>query len=86
MNEPTEAEVEAAAAEFTNLVHAALMEGGRPDLAVEFLVFIEDDGTPYVEPMDELTGADLAIVSFEHESKLHISPGQMATLRKGRLM
>jgi hypothetical protein len=62
MTTPTEADINDAGDAFTNMVYAALMEGGRPDLAVNVLVFVEDDGTPYVEPMDELTGIDLAIV------------------------
>jgi hypothetical protein len=58
----TDPEPEAPADQFTEIVYAALMEAGHPELAHGFLVFLNADGTPYVEPLDELDPADLAIV------------------------
>lgn len=41
---------------------AALREVGRPDLAELVQFFIDDDGSFYLEPMDEVFGTDLALM------------------------
>lgn len=43
-------------------VHMALMEAGRPDLAELVIVFENDDGTPYVELLDECEPDEVALI------------------------
>lgn len=55
---PAERELELAA----QVSYGALLEAGRPDLALIAAWFTDDDGSIYIEPLDELEGDDLALV------------------------
>lgn len=45
------------------VAYAALCEVGRRDLADLVLFFTDDDGSLYIEPMEDLNEADLALMS-----------------------
>lgn len=45
-----------------DVAHAALMEAGRPDLANLLMYFQEDDGTWYLEPMDDANLVDMELM------------------------
>jgi len=45
-----------------DITHAALLEAGRPDLADLVQFFENDDGSLYLEPMDEVSPADLKLM------------------------
>ena len=45
-----------------DVAHAALVEVGRPDLAEGFGVWLDEDGTPYLEPFDQLNAADFQLM------------------------
>lgn len=46
-----------------DVAFGALLEAGRPDLAELVHVFTNDDGTFYIEPLDEVADpADVALI------------------------
>lgn len=45
-----------------DVTYAALQEVGRPDLANLVQFFEDDDGSPYLEPMDEVSAMDMEIM------------------------
>jgi hypothetical protein len=44
-----------------NVAHAALLDIGRRDLADVLAVYEDDDGSLYVEPLDDLAVMDRAL-------------------------
>lgn len=54
--------------------YGALVEVGRRDLALGFLTFADDDGTPYLEPLDpdELTDDDLKVLERAERLALEV--------------
>lgn len=44
------------------VAYGALLEVGRRDLADLVMFHLDDDGTPYLEPMDDVAGADLELM------------------------
>lgn len=58
----TTADINDAGDLFTNVVYGALMEAGRPDLAVSVVVHRNDDGTPYIETTDRHWPRDWAAI------------------------
>lgn len=46
-----------------DITYAALLEAGRPDLANLVQFFEDDDGSLYLEPMDEVSDLDLIVMS-----------------------
>lgn len=45
-----------------DVAHAALLEVGRSDLAELVCGYVDADGSLYLEPLDEVVGADLALM------------------------
>lgn len=45
-----------------DVAYAALLEAGRPDLAELVAFHVDDDGTLYLEPLDDVAGADLELM------------------------
>lgn len=58
--------------------YGALLEVGRADLALLVQWFIDDDGSFYIEPMEELTSDDLALM--ERAERLALSAVQRSDL------
>ena len=45
-----------------DITYGLLLEAGRPDLAELVSFHTNDDGTFYLEPLDEVTGVDLELM------------------------
>lgn len=58
------ADVELAA----HITYGALLEAARPDLAALVCYFHNEDGTPYLEPLDEVTAQSLASIVRQAEA------------------
>jgi len=48
--------------QIANITHAALLEVGRPDLAFLVSWSQDDDGSWYLEPLDDVADADLKLM------------------------
>jgi hypothetical protein len=53
-----------------DVCHAALIEAGRPELAELVQFFYDDDGRPYLEPIDDVSDADWAVMKRAEELAL----------------
>ena len=58
-----------------NIAGAALDEVGRRDLSLLIQVFIDDDGSPYIEVNDEILGEDDWAIVDKAEDLLRQSYG-----------
>ena len=61
-----------AAQHAANIAYAALREVGRDDLADLVCFFIDVDGSVYLEPLDEVTCADLALIERAERLALEV--------------